>query len=331
MPFDPVIILDKCVMQTLSREESIVLHNCYTVNSVPLLHREIRGDLKKPSKRSTPQDEVKIIAQKHILRNSVVNVHYLRLLRGSLLDEVFPLDGRAIVPGNWVRAVNGECGVIYEETTEEQDLSRWRRGEFSLFDTLMAETWRQSTKSFDMETYKRDLVQSFSNSKPPVAIKDIRRLLFFLDEALKSESSQHRYLEFLLWVFAIHFPETVRLRWGREGRPLLRDFAPYAFHYFRVALFFHLALIYDLIGTRPTNRVDVEYLFYLPFCTVFSSDDKFLKQLCPLFLRKDQRFLDTQTLKRELSETVSKPLSAPKYGEGWSDLPGGKAEESPRV
>ena len=55
-------------------------------------------------------------------------------------------------------------------------------------------------------------------------------------------------------------------RWKSAGGPPLYEFAPYAAHVFKVDMFFVIALAAGLIPkpTRPSNRVDIAYLYYLP-------------------------------------------------------------------
>lgn len=79
------------------------------------------------------------------------------------------------------------------------------------------------------------------------------------------------------------------------------DYAPYAAHVLTVEVFFQIALAANLISSqRPSNRVDVAYLFYLPLCMVFISWDGLHQRCAPLFLREDQDFIWGPDLKSEL-------------------------------
>ena len=90
-------------------------------------------------------------------------------------------------------------------------------------------------------------------------------------------------------------------RWKDAGGPALPDFAPYAAHLLRIDLFFLLALGADLISkSRASNRIDMAYLYYLPFCMVFVSNDGLHARTAPLFLRGDQIFIKGKDLKRDL-------------------------------
>ena len=68
--------------------------------------------------------------------------------------------------------------------------------------------------------------------------------------------------------------QVVVARWKAEGGPPLRNFVPYTTHVLTVDLFFCLGLGADLISReRPSNKIDIAYLYYLPFCMVFTSSD----------------------------------------------------------
>src|SRR6185312_11944546 len=70
------------------------------------------------------------------------------------------------------------------------------------------------------------------------------------------------------------------------------------------------ALAANLISAdRPSNRVDIGYLFYLPFCDVFTSSDRLHEKCAPLFLREDQDFAWGEDLKATLTETNAHFLS----------------------
>ncbi len=89
------------------------------------------------------------------------------------------------------------------------------------------------------------------------------------------------------------------------GKPPIREFAPYFRYVYSVDLFFYLAIAADLISrVRPTgkadNKVDLAYLYYLPFCKVFTSGDNLHERMVPLFMRENQRFIKAPELKADL-------------------------------
>ena len=90
-------------------------------------------------------------------------------------------------------------------------------------------------------------------------------------------------------------------RWSMAGYPPFVTFAPYAAFVLSVEIFFLVALTANLISSqRHSNRIDIAYLFYLPFCMIFTSSDRLHERCAPLFLRSDQDFIRGQDLKRDL-------------------------------
>ena len=53
---------------------------------------------------------------------------------------------------------------------------------------------------------------------------------------------------------------------------------------------------------KADNKVDIAYLYYLPFCHVFVSKDNLHKRVVPLFMRDDQSFIDADELKADLQK-----------------------------
>jgi hypothetical protein len=69
-----------------------------------------------------------------------------------------------------------------------------------------------------------------------------------------------------------------------------------------IEVFFHIALAAGLISpVRASNRTDIAYLFYLPFCIAFVSSDRLHRNTAPLFLRPDQEFVWGIDLKADLA------------------------------
>jgi hypothetical protein len=64
-----------------------------------------------------------------------------------------------------------------------------------------------------------------------------------------------------------------------------------------VDLFFNLAIGSDLIGReRGSNKVDLAYLYYLPFCMVFVSNDRLHERCVPCFLTEHKAIVDGREL-----------------------------------
>jgi hypothetical protein len=66
----------------------------------------------------------------------------------------------------------------------------------------------------------------------------------------------------------------------------------------------NLGMLRGFFTTRTKDLYDLAYVFYLPFCSVFSSSDNFLKTIIPPLMRKDQIFVSGSDLKADLRTAV---------------------------
>jgi hypothetical protein len=63
---------------------------------------------------------------------------------------------------------------------------------------------------------------------------------------------------------------------------------------------------------KSTHQVDLAYLYYLPFCIVFTSKDRFHAQIVPLFLDPFQTFVNGEDLKADLKKLDERYSALPK-------------------
>ena len=297
----PTIILDKSVLHGLSLHEMGALNRYYTQNIAPVIIIEILGDLKKEHEGVISQEKVAILAQKAFPSISNVNAHYLDLIKSSLMGLPVPMDGRIILPGGCnIEASDGQKGVVFENTPEEKALLRWREHQFSEGESIMAERWRTSTRGFDLEQFKKNLSSVYPRNP---AISDSHSLFEWMQEILAQETKQLDLLTFMIYEFGIEpaLAQRIFYRWETEGKQTLNTFAPYAYYCCQVSIFFNMGLIHNVVSTKPTNRVDLEYIYYLPFCNAFCSGDKFHHMITPLFLRSNQSYFRKDEFKSDLA------------------------------
>jgi len=256
----PSIILDKSSLQTLSAREILVLNKLYSVTIAPVLIIEILADLKKSDTGDrSPEEEVVQLASKLSQMGSAVNVHYRALIQGSLAGNSISMQRRPTVgSGKPVRAPDGKIGVVFEETPEELAILRWQDGLFNDAEHALAEQWRFSTKNIDLERFKKEYKASdnFSSSK------NLEELFAQVNSDLHENDLNAELMKMILIEFGFdqQFASQVFMRWERIAQKSIQSFAPYALYCFKANLIFYLGLIKNLLGTRPTNRVDLEYV-----------------------------------------------------------------------
>ena len=98
----------------------------------------------------------------------------------------------------------------------------------------------------------------------------------------------------------------------RHGAPSLPGYAPYTAHVLTVEVFFRFAMERGFISRdRASNRVDIAYLHYLPFCHVFVSSDRIHRMTASLFLRDYQSFIWGPDLKADLKRINDRNKALP--------------------
>lgn len=100
------------------------------------------------------------------------------------------------------------------------------------------------------------------------------------------------------------YRDKVKRRWIAAGRPHMTAFAPYNCFVFRANMLYSVADAHGLLPDRATNNIDLQYLHYLPFCRVFTSNDKLHDLIAPHLLRSDQYYLKATDLKVSLANLI---------------------------
>jgi len=298
----PTIILDKSAFQSLSQSEINFLFKHYYVIVTPILISEILGDLKKNGGKGLSRGLVKSLAAKLLSIDSVVNTHYKEICLADLLGDQIPMDGRAIISGGVpLRSKNGKRGMFFEEQVERKILRDWQEGIFTDEQQVLAKAWRKMIGVIDLENFRRKFRNLLVN-KP--RINTLSELDARIRKTLSIPDTTTQYLYLMEFVNNLRVSQKLKNdicnRWLAQKLPSFRFFSPYAFYCFNVKTLFSHGVGLNLISTRSTNRIDLLYFYYLPFCMIFSSGDTFHKAVSPLLLRDDQEFVDQEVLKKDL-------------------------------
>ncbi len=298
----PNIILDKSTFQSLSFDEIVTLHNYYFVVVTPILLNEILGDLTMPkTEDSKIKRIVKLLSKKIQQKDSCITTNHNTLIVNSLLGNKIIMNRKPVVISNNSAILNdGKKGIVIEESTEEIALHRWREGNFTEEEKEMSSRWRKKTTK---PNKLKDIQDQFKKSIPHIKF-DLGMLKEKMDETILTKHLQTNFLKSLISLLHID-PQTINkifLRWEQNNIETLKDFSPYAFFCLNLQVFFLQSLGLELVGSKSTNDIDLMYLFYLPFCNIFSSGDKVHKKLIPFFLGKDQSFISAEDLKSDLKQ-----------------------------
>ncbi len=300
----PITLFDKSFLQSLSLDESVWFDHFFYPNVCPLFYVETLADLTKTAGPSgwSAEDGVRIIADKTPVLSGGPCVHHRELCISDLMGMRIPMRGQIPVGGaRPVQSTEGHKGIVYDATPEAQAFARWQRGEFKEVERRFARAWREMLTTLDLPETARRMQALGVDSSSCESVEQAHKMA----TALVHSSTKPFEQMALLFAFVeipreLHRP--ILERWSFDQYRPLAEHAPYAAHVLSVELFFQISLAAGLISTgRASNRIDVGYLFYLPFCMLFTSSDKLHRKCAVPFLRTDQEFVWGQDLKAELA------------------------------
>jgi hypothetical protein len=302
----PSIILDKSAVEAIGKQALHVQSEYFYTVVTPILVWEICGDIEKARQGQCDETKVRALALKAKPFDSIVTTDWRKLCIAELSGLRFEMgtgpSRRAVVDGGHrVPLPQGGYAEVLDEQPEAEALLRWYTGRWTEADVKYAEEWRRVTREIDLEGFKR----RFGPARQPVETPE--QLKQVVDRVLADASLQY----FLLTLLAEEIAPEQALR-----RKLLRRWtgirswpshARYSRHCIKTFLTFYLALGSGLVGTKATNRVDLEYLLYLPFASVFvSGDERSHGRLAPLLMAEDQAFVRAADFRAALQEQAER-------------------------
>lgn len=297
----PIALFDKSLLQALSVDEAVLFDYFFYPVVVPIFFVETLADLSKDFEgKRDPEKVVGAIAYKVPEMHGGPCAFHGSLGLASLMGQDPPANGQIPVAGGRPVLVNGKHSVVYDQSPEAQAFSRWQNGAFEEVERSYAVKWRKIVASINLGHLAEATSRYGIDPKSAKNLSQVRELAAdVLREISRAEQIQ-------LAFDALKIPENLQqrviARWHEEENPPLEYFAPYAYHVTLVETLFSLALASGKISSdRPSNRCDISYLHYLPFCNLFTSSDKLHRDCAPLFLRKNQEFVWGQDLKADLS------------------------------
>ena len=296
------MIFDKSVLQALNVDESVFLDCFFATTMTPVFFAETLADLARDPNAGRPGPKiVSELANKSPLQNSAPNVYHQVLVNASLLGDHVNMTFRPIIAGAEPRRDSqGRQGYVHEGFSEAKAFERWRNGEFQEVERLFASGWRATLSNLDFEGRIAWVSNIVGNTKFST-LRDIRS---FVAEFVFRPDRRHLLLALQFMDIPYDLQRGIVARFDETIEPRsMTQFAPYAAHVLSVALVFYIGLLSGHISKdRPSNLLDVAYLYYLPFCTAFVSGDNLHARLAPLFLEPSQRFVAANDLKSALKE-----------------------------
>lgn len=311
----PIVVFDKSFLQSLNVDESVWFDKFFNTVIVPYFYVETLADLSKSPKRNkSAEEEVSIIAEKTPEQSSTPTSYHIDLLINDLLGNTIETDGRPHLPGGTTVKSDGKIGVNFKLTPEHIAFSRWMDGDFYNVEKDAAGIWRKAVSELNFDNYEDDLLKNSIDYK---SCKNLEDASLMAKEFVNKELDNIYYLVKLIFdSFPIptifHQQILFYLASNSKKRLSLKNLAPYAAYILSVEVFFKISIVRGFISKdRKSNKIDISYLYYLPFGMIFVSSDKLHKKCALLFLNSNQEFIWGQDLKKGLKEINEYYLALP--------------------
>lgn len=308
----PMLLFDKSFLQSLNIDEAAILDQLFSCVVTPLFFAETLGSLAKaPKGQRLPEAIVASLAEKTPVAHSYMNSFHSRLMFNELLGMEVEMSQRPAVSGGVPVTVEGKAGIVYDKSPEVEAFERWQRGRFSDVERIVAGAWRNQLGSIDLpaiaETFKAMLGKE-ARPKTHLQAKALAQAIV--------DAQGQSYKGLILAYGLLEFPpkvlgDVVKV-WKSRGRKSLSEFAPYTAHCLLIDLYFYLALSNGLISDqRASNKIDIGYLYYLPFVQMFVCGDRLHRTATELFLGPNQSFVWAPDLKADLGRLNAHYLDLP--------------------
>jgi hypothetical protein len=297
----PVIIFDKSSLESLNLDESVLLDNFYRSNITPLFFVECLADLEKSMRsNSTPEQLVGSLATRTPEQQACSNIFHMKALHGELSRRLDLSDqrGRPMIEGGRAVQLGNLKGLIFQHSEEEEALERWRRREFLEVERQAARKWRNTLSRIDFDVMVKSVIAGVGRWRKPKSLEDAKQIT----DTIIDYIDQEWLIVFGLQILGV--PEaidSVRADWIAGRRKPIREYLPYFTFMLSINIFFCLVLQTELLrNVKQSHQVDLAYLYYLPFCSIFTSRDNFHARVAPLFLSAEQAFVNGLDLKEDL-------------------------------
>jgi len=302
MPIGPTLILDKSTLQSLQIEEARWIGHHFHVNLIEPLYVEIIGASTATDRRN-PIGDIVSLSKKllEMVPGIAPNARHRELILGELFGHLnLQLDGRIILEDvQTVRLPNGRLAQFQPEPPHFEALRRLARGKLSERELKGASSLRDFIANVDLNRIK-EVMQEV----PGLKLGNLVEVLALVDRLfaqLKPFEVLKKILDDLHVTQEHH--DVVLKRWRAMSAPPVSEFVPYSHFIWRFDRFFDLSIGVGLISTKDSKTyIDAMYLYYLPFCEIFVSGDKFHREVVPLFLRPDQRYCWGPDLKADAAK-----------------------------
>lgn len=269
----------------------------------PLFFVETMTNIAKEFKNGrSAEDVVASLAERTPVTHSYMNTFHINIFLEELHGEAVDNSSRRpVVAGGIPVKVDGKAGIVYKQSPEAAAFERWQDGRFRDVERITATFWRDALQALDLSEISGRFKSFLRKTDRPKSHADAHQRARAIVDATGQSYKVLLIAHHLLGLPPDTLQHVVHT-WKQAGSLPFRDHAPFAAHCLEVELYFCLALSNGIIpDQRASNRIDIGYLYYIPFANVFVSSDKLHRTSAPLFLGQDQKFVWGPDLKKDLA------------------------------
>ena len=316
----PAIILDKSVVHGLGYKELEQLSEIYMVVIPPILFVEMLADLAKGENLEEAKNKLKALACKVSDESICGCTDYKTLCKANYQGQKIAMNGQVPVLAHSVIKEKGVVtGFVFDDNPIIYRINKWKEGAFKSDEVKNALEIRAARDSVNWKEAANDIFEGISVPE----LHDFGKIKQFVEQLLDSGDGEQQMRNIDLHMQSLDMPYDQRQKilgkWEKDGKPLFKNFAPYAYYCLVVELMFYYGVKIGFIktGTKHHIAADIVYLYYLPFCHAFASNDAFFPEFACSLMRDDQTYIDLSAIKNDLR----------KIGTYWESLTGGEREK----
>ena len=303
----PLLICDKSFIQMLSPAEADELALYFTLVDTPTLRSEIIADFNKPEgARQLPLEVVRSLANKLSRSGAAHPAVFSKIAAANLLGTEVSMIGQVPVDTTAPDVCSSDGMLLVDAVPQQRTWSRIATGELTDEERAEAAVWLDNIGRVDLPAIKAEwepFVQKYL--RPVRALHD---LIAEVDRLLKDRNPAIQLTLIEVALALIRAPQDLRnlvfQRMLDNRSSTVESLAPYANSVLKLHLSYLAGLVRGFIGPRQTDHVDIQYLFYAPFCMVFASADKLHRSLWDAASGINS-FAWGADLKRELAERMA--------------------------
>jgi hypothetical protein len=298
----PTVLFDKSALEMLNADEAAIFDCLFMSILCPVFYAEVLADLSLPPEATSGRTPLKVVAdlaKKSPILHAYPSPTHQEMCLNELLGMEVRMDGRPLLPGGRPVRHEGKVGMVFDGNPVMKAFSRWQKREFEELEHDYAQMWRSKLKNADFGQMAKLVRAALRIEARPRNMDEA----WSLATSVLSTAGNYRVLKAAYTLLGLEerLWREVRERWQASGYRPLNEVAPYTCHCLLVDLFFYIATEKGLISSgRPSEKIDLAYLYYLPFARVFVSNDGLHGRVVKYFLGKKQAFVLGSELKEDM-------------------------------